>query len=129
MPKQGKDFELGVVRGLLTPDADRVNITPTGQQALSDAGAVNLTTYVTKWTTTGAAAGTLADGLVPGQVKKILMVADAGDGTLTPANFSDGTTITFADAGDFVILQWDGENWVLVESGNSVDGVSAPVVA
>ncbi len=103
---------------------------PAGRiQSLSGAGAITITEYVTKWTTTGANAGTLADGVTIGQLKKIIMIVDAGDGTLTPTNLDAGTTITFADAGDFVVLMWNGTDWVVIDSGNLVDGVSAPVVA
>ena len=98
-------------------------------QSLAGAGAVELTSYLTKWTTTGADAGTLADGSVKGQLKKIQMIVDGGDGTLTPTHLSGGTTITFADAGDFVVLCFDGTNWVMIESGNDADGVTAPVLA
>jgi hypothetical protein len=103
---------------------------PAGRiQSLSGAGAITITEYLTKWTTTGANAGTLADGATIGQLKKIQMIVDAGDGTLTPTNLDNGTTITFADAGDFVVLMWNGTDWVLVDSGNLVDGVSSPVLA
>lgn len=99
------------------------------QQALSGAGAVNVTTYYTAWTTTGSDAGTLADGVVKGQLKKIQLIVDGGDGTLTPTNLSGGTTITFADAGDFAVLCFDGTNWVAIELGNAADGATAPVLA
>jgi hypothetical protein len=72
-------------------------------QALSGAGAVNVTTLTTKLTTTGANALTLADG-VDGQVKIIVMVVDGGDGTLTPTTKTGFTTITFNDIGDGVTL-------------------------
>lgn len=72
-------------------------------QALSGAGAVNVTTLTTKLTTTGANALTLADG-VDGQVKIIVMVVDGGDGTLTPTTKTGFSTITFNDAGDGVTL-------------------------
>lgn len=98
-------------------------------QSLSGAGAANLTTYLTKWTTTGADAGTLADGTAFGQLKKIQLIVDGGDGTLTPATFKDGTTITFADAGDFALLRWSNDGWEVVEIGNDADGATAPVVA
>ncbi len=87
-------------------------------QALSGAGAINVTSGVTYWTTTGADAGTLADGVV-GQTKKIIMVVDGGDGTLTPTNFGNGSTITFADVGDAVELSFDGTNWWIVGSHGS----------
>lgn len=104
-------------------------ITLTSQQNLNGAGAINITSFYTAWTTTGANAGTLADGVVKGQLKKIKMIIDAGDGTLTPSHLSGGTTITFADLGDYVILAWDGTNWVAIELGNDADGSTAPVLA
>ena len=98
-------------------------------QSLSGAGAINVTAYLTKWTTTGANAGTLADGVRVGQLKKIQLIVDGGDGTLTPTTLSGGTTITFADAGDFVLLVWTSSGWVVLEAGNDADGATAPVVA
>jgi hypothetical protein len=99
------------------------------QQALSGAGAINITSYYTAWTTTGANAGTLANGAQKGQLKKIQLIVDGGDGTLTPTSLSGGTTITFADVGDFVILCWNGTAWAAIELGNDADGVTAPVLA
>lgn len=112
------------MRGRLTP------FLPTAaQQALSGAGAVNVTSYYTAVTTTGANALTLADGTRVGQLKKVQLIVDAGDGTLTPDNFANGTTITFADAGDYALLLWDGSNWNAIEVGNDTDGATAPVIA
>ncbi len=112
------------------PSSTFVPLVPiAAEQALSGAGAINITTYHTKWTTTGINAATLADGVVKGQLKKITMVVDAGDGTLTPSNLNGGSTITFADPGDFVILAFDGTEWFIIESGNASDGISAPAVA
>lgn len=98
-------------------------------QSLSGAGAVNVTSFLTKVTTTGANALTLANGTRPGQLKKIQMIVDAGDGTLTPTSLSGGTTITFADVGDFALLKWNGAAWVAIELGNDTDGATAPVLA
>ena len=98
-------------------------------QALSGAGAIALTSEVTKWTTTAADAATLADGTFVGQRKKVHLIVDGGDGTLTPTNLAGGTTITFADAGDFAELRWDGTEWVAVELGNDADGATGPVLA
>lgn len=99
-------------------------------QALSGAGAITVTQHKTNWTTTGADAGTLADGTIIGQVKVIQLIVDGGsDGTLTPANFADGSTITFADAGDTAELIWDGSDWNVLDLYNRADGASAPVVA
>ncbi len=86
-----------------------------GVQTLTGAGAVNLTTLITSVVTTGANALTLADGTV-GQVKIISMVTDGGDGTLTPTNFANGTTITFNDVGDTVMLVFVGTKWALVSN-------------
>jgi hypothetical protein len=85
-------------------------------QALSGAGAVNLTTLITQVTTTSAQALTLANG-TNGQIKIISMVADGGDGTLTPATFVNGTTITFNDVGDSVQLLYNTTGgWVLLSN-------------
>ena len=85
-------------------------------QALSGAGAVSLNTLHTQLTTTGAQAQTLANG-VNGQVKIITMVADGGDGTLTPATFANGSTITFNDVGDSVLLIYNTTGgWALVSN-------------
>ena len=83
-------------------------------QALSGAGAVNLTSLITEIATTGANALTLANGAV-GQIKIITMVVDGGDGTLTPTTFANGTTITFNDVGDSVMLVYNSiVGWALV---------------
>jgi len=98
-------------------------------QALSGAGAVTVTQYKTNVTTTGANALTLADGTFLGQRKGIQLIVDGGDGTLTPANLTGGTTITFADVGDRAELIWDGSSWVVIDLYNCADGATAPVLA
>ncbi len=83
-------------------------------QSLSGAGAVNLTTWTTAFTSTGAGnALTLADGVV-GQMKYIVHVVDGGSGVLTPTNLFNGTTITFTNLGDSVILQFIGTEWHVI---------------
>lgn len=90
-------------------------------QALSGAGAVNVTSAFTTITTTAADALTLADGTTVGQIKNMTMISDGGDGTLTPANYADGTTITFNDVGDHVSLMWNGSAWrTLVNIGGTI---------
>ena len=85
-------------------------------QALSGAGAISLNTLHTALTTTGAQAQTLADG-VAGQIKTISMVSDGGDGTLTPATFANGSTITFNDVGDSVMLIYNTTGgWALISN-------------
>lgn len=117
--KPGSDLTANRTLTLPTGDADRTVVLGDVQD-LSGAGAVNLTTLTTKWTTTGADAGTLTDG-EEGQLKIIVMVADGGDGTLTPTNFANGSTITFNDVGDSVMLQFlDGEWWIVSNNGATV---------
>ncbi len=100
------------------------------QQSLSGAGVANITSYYTALTNTGADAISLAGGAQSGQLKKIQMIVDPGtDSTLTPAPLTGGTTITFADVGDYCILMWSGTSWVPIELGNDADGVSGPAIA
>ena len=86
-------------------------------QSLSGAGAVNITSLATAFTSTGAGnALTLADG-AQGQIKTIIYVAEAagGDtGVLTPTNLGSATTITFNAVGDSVTLQFAGTDWWVV---------------
>ena len=85
-------------------------------QALSGAGAVDTTSLITQVTTTSADALTLANG-TNGQLKIITMVADGGDGTLTPNTFANGSTITFNDVGDSAILVFNTTGgWAVVGS-------------
>lgn len=102
------------------------------QQTLAaGGGAVTITEYYTAGATdAGGDAWTLADGAQKGQLKKIQLVTDGGgDATLTPTNLNGGTTITFADVGDYAILMWDGSGWTALELGNDADGATAPVKA
>ena len=86
-------------------------------QALSGAGAVNITSLATAFTSTAAGnALTLADG-AQGQIKTIIYVAEAagGDtGVLTPTNLGSATTITFNAVGDAVTLQFAGTDWWVI---------------
>ena len=101
------------------------------QEAATVAGALSVATYYTSVnTTTGTGhASTLANGTYAGQLKKVQLIVDAGDLVLTPASFTNGTTLTFADAGDYAIFVWDGDSWTAIELGNDADGATAPVVA
>jgi len=78
----------------------------TTPQALSGAGAVDVVTSATAFTSTGAAqALTLLNG-ANGQIKTIAHVVDGGSGVLTPTTKSGYTTITFTNVGDSVTLQY-----------------------
>ena len=116
-------FKKGAMLVSCYPDA--------AQQALSGAGACNVTAFYTAVTTTGADALTLAAGTELGQMKKIQMIVDGGNGTLTiadPVN-SDLNVVTFADAGDYVLCIWNGTAWRVLELGNDADGATAPGIA
>jgi predicted RecA/RadA family phage recombinase len=120
--------EMGVIRLANPAGADFI---PAGApQALTGAGAINVTSYFTAWTSGGAVAGTLADGTRPGQLKEITLVVAGGNGTLTPATFADGATITFSAVGDNVLLRWTGDGWRVLRRMNIATGApGTPVVA
>ena len=99
--------------GAFTVGTTYSNIITGSTQSLSGAGAVNITDLITEITTTGANALTLANGSA-GQVKIITMIVDGGNGTLTPATLAGGTTITFNDVGDGVVLVYGTAGWVVV---------------
>ncbi len=89
-------------------------------QALSGAGAVNVTTTLTEYTSTGAAqALTLANGTA-GQFKQIVHTVDGGSGILTPTTPLGYATITFATAGDAVDLVYTATGWAIVGSRGAV---------
>lgn len=101
----------------------------TAAQSLSGAGECNVTAYLTKFTSTGAAqALTLASGTQIGQRKKIVHVVDGGSGVLT-AVFVGGTTITFTSVGEFADLIWTGSAWGVLELGNTATPGTPPVLA
>jgi len=85
-------------------------------QALTAAGAVNLTTAVTTVASSAAIALTLANGSV-GQVKMICMTTDGGDATLTPTTLNGYSTITFNDVGDSVVLLYNSTGgWSVISN-------------
>ena len=94
-----------------------------GVQRLTGSGStevVNLTDTVTLLITTGSnQAFSLADG-VEGQLKIISMVTDGGDGIVTPANFINGTNITFNDVEDTVVLLYQSTGWVCLARQNAI---------
>ena len=86
-----------------------------GVQALSGAGAADLTNLVTELTTgAGAAAVTLADGTTSGQIKIINMIVDGGGtATVTPDTFASGTSIAFDAVAESATLVWNSTvGWV-----------------
>jgi len=104
----------GNVTGNVTGDIFATN------QALSGAGAVNLTDMLTSLTTTGAAqALTLANGTV-GQIKIISHVVDGGSAVLTPTTKIGFTTITFTNVGDSAMLIYTVAGWDIVALNGAV---------
>jgi hypothetical protein len=91
-------------------------------QLLSGAGAINLTTRTTLFTSTGASqALTLADGtgVVPiGFRKRVMHYVDGGSGVFTAGgalHLGTGvTTVTLTAKGDWVEFEWDGTNWNVI---------------
>ncbi len=81
-------------------------------------GAINVTSYFTTLNTdAGGDVYTLANGTVVGQLKKIYLLVDGGgDAVIVPVFLAAGTTITMNDAGDYVVLLWNGTDWVVIEN-------------
>ena len=95
------------------------------QQAINANGAITLTQYFTALTsvTTTGQTFTLADSTITGQVKKIQLVADGADATVT---FNTNATIVFADVGDVAELIWNGSDWIPIALYNAASGDVGP---
>jgi len=80
--------------------------------------------YVAK-TTTGIEALTLANGKT-GQMLTVSLVADGGDGTITPATRTGFLTVVLADVKDTVTFEYvdDTVGWIIVGTA----GIPAPPV-
>lgn len=108
----------GGMLGLWAPDAAIQTVAAGGTTT-----ALSLTTVLSDISTdAGGDAFTLANGTVVGQIKAIVLSTDGGgNATVTPATYADGTTLTFADAGDFCLLMWNGSAWrTLVNVGGTI---------
>jgi hypothetical protein len=82
----------------------------------SGAGAVPITSGTVRLTTTGTDALTLANG-ANGQLLTIVMVADSGDGTLTPTTKTGFSTIVFTAVGNAVTLQYFTTlGWMVIDN-------------
>ncbi len=104
----------GNVTGNVTGDIFATN------QALSGAGAVNVTDMLTSLTTTGAAqALTLANGTL-GQMKIIVHTVDGGSAVLTPTTKIGFTTITFTGVGESATLIYTSLGWAVVALNGAV---------
>ena len=81
-------------------------------ESKSGNGAISIATQTTLLTSTGANTNELADG-TNGQIKIISYIVDGGSSVLTPANFGQGTTITFTTVGDACELIFLGTSWYI----------------
>jgi hypothetical protein len=78
-------------------------------------GSLLQNTSVIAVTTTGAATAALADGTL-GKRIVVMLVVDGGDLVLTPTTFVNGSTITFANAGESADLLYTSVGWVAVST-------------
>lgn len=125
------DSQIAVASGVVNSTGTMLGafFPTTAAQALSGAGAVNVTAFLTKFTSTGAGqALTLASGTQVGQRKKVSHVVDGGSGIMT-AVYVGGTTITFTTVGEFADLIWSGSSWAVLELGNTATPGTPPVLA
>ena len=92
-------------------------------------GAISIAKYLTTIdTSAGATAYTLAAGASIGQRKKILLRVDNGDATITGAFTGTGNTLTFANAGAFALLEWNGTDWIALELGSYLNMAHVPTI-
>lgn len=91
-----------------------------GVQALSGAGAVDVTNLFTSLTSTGSAqALTLANGAA-GQMKTIVHTVDGGSAVLTPTTKIGFSTITFTGVGESATLVYTAAGWAIVALNGAV---------
>jgi hypothetical protein len=106
--------------GAVTVDSSFGNAVVLNNQALSGAGAVNVTSALTSLTTTGSAqALTLADGTV-GELKVIVHVVDGGSAVLTPTTKIGFSTITFTAVGESATLVYTAAGWAITALNGAV---------
>jgi len=107
----------------------------TAQEEISEGtgGAISLTAFCTYLNIdTSGDAFTLANSTVSGQLKKIILRNDPGSAevaTVTGEFTGTSKTLTFSNAGEFVLLYWNGTIWVVIESGSMLNMTDAPVLS
>ena len=96
------------------------------EQALPGDGVASVTLPITALVTdtdsSGNNAVSLANGTV-GMLKFLYLKTLGASGQtsiVTPANFANGSTITFNAVGDSAILYWNGSNWIYLAGNSSV---------
>lgn len=71
----------------------------------------------------------LPDGEVVGQQKKIVFRTDGeGSAVVTGSFTGDRDTLTFDNAGEYALLQWDGTDWIALELASMLDMTNAPAL-
>lgn len=72
--------------------------------------------------TSGTDSMSMADGDYSGQLKLIVMVVDNGGNiAVTPSKLLNGTTITFGDVGDSILLEFrTGYGWMILSNNGCV---------
>jgi hypothetical protein len=106
--------------GAVTVTSSVGNTLVGGVQALSGAGAVDVTNLFTSLTSTGSAqALTLANGTA-GQMKTIVHTVDGGSAVLTPTTKIGFTTITFTGVGESATLVYTAAGWAIVALNGAV---------
>lgn len=99
--------------------------------AAGTGGAINLTSFCTFISTdAGGDDFTLADGTIIGQQKKIVLRVDGGGDAVVSGSFT-GTNnrLTFSDAGEYALLQWNGTDWIALELASVLDLTNAPALS
>lgn len=115
----------GITSGATSTEINAICDASVSTETVTGAGAISISTAYSSLVTTGANALTLA---APGassipRIKVIHMTTDGGDGTLASTNIvgqsSGSTSITFNDAGDYLVLAAiPGLNkWAVVKEG------------
>jgi hypothetical protein len=115
-----QSISVNATTGAVTVNASFGSDVVLSSQALSGAGAVNVTNALTQLTTTGAAqALTLANGTA-GEIKIITHVVDGGSAVLTPTTKIGFSTITFTGVGESAMLVYTAAGWAIVALNGAV---------
>jgi hypothetical protein len=113
-------ISINATTGVTTVTSSVGNTLVGGVQALSGAGAVDVTNMITSLTSTGSAqALTLANGTA-GQLKTIVHTVDGGSAVLTPTTKIGFSTITFTGVGESATLVYTAAGWAIVALNGAV---------
>jgi len=111
---------------------DDFKLSATAQEEIAGnvGGAISVATFLSFISSdAGGDAFTLASGTHLRQQKKIIFRTDGGgDAVVTGAFAGTANTLTFNDAGEYVLLEWNGTDWIALEIGSVLDLTNAPVL-